>query len=263
MVAVVERAVRLRDLVAHRTRGARVVDGCRAPRGCGSPWSLPNSVEHGPDRVLARAVELDELAAILAVVAAAVDPGDLGHARVGADLAGELQVECTLPQRALLRCERARQVVDDGLRAVEAPRVPAGCARGPDYEHGERCRQYGGEQHPPHASPLPDGDGVDRKYRGITIRHFSPKANVRFVPRGGAENSVAFSGVLVRDRAAAGLGGVALLVGAVAASARAGPQHAAEAEHLALLAEPAELVRVHPAVDRGVVRSTAGGTARS
>ena len=69
--------------------------------------------------------------------------------------------------------------------------------------------------------------------------------------------------LLVRDRAAAGLGRVALLVGAVARADERAGEDRAEAERLALLAEPAELVRVHPAVDRRVLRATAGGTGRS
>src|SRR5437879_5112615 len=60
---------------------------------------------------------------------------------------------------------------------------------------------------------------------------------------------------LERDRAAAGLGGVALLVGAVARTDERPGEDRAEAERLALLAEPAELVGVHPAVDRRVLRA--------
>src|SRR5213082_1193590 len=58
---------------------------------------------------------------------------------------------------------------------------------------------------------------------------------------------------LERDRAAAGLGGVALLVGAVARADERPREDRAEAERLALLAEPAELVGVHPAVDLRVL----------
>ena len=58
----------------------------------------------------------------------------------------------------------------------------------------------------------------------------------------------------VRDGAAAGLGRVALLVGAVARADERAREDRAEAERLALLAEPAELVGVHPAVDRRVLR---------
>ena len=56
--------------------------------------------------------------------------------------------------------------------------------------------------------------------------------------------------LLVRDRAAAGLGRVALLVRAVRRAHERAGEHRAEPERLALLAEPAELVGVHPAVDR-------------
>src|SRR4051794_14773571 len=65
------------------------------------------------------------------------------------------------------------------------------------------------------------------------------------------------SGVLalVRDRATPGLRGVALLVCAVARADERPGEHGAEAERLALLAEPAELVGVHPAVDRRVLRA--------
>src|SRR2546421_7303619 len=59
---------------------------------------------------------------------------------------------------------------------------------------------------------------------------------------------------LERDRAAAGLGGVALLVGPVARADERAGEDRAEAHRLALLAEPAELVGVHPAVDRRVLR---------
>src|SRR5438105_13288625 len=58
---------------------------------------------------------------------------------------------------------------------------------------------------------------------------------------------------LERDRAAAGLGGVALLVGAVARTDERPGEDRAEPHRLALLAEPAELVGVHPAVDRRVL----------
>ena len=70
-------------------------------------------------------------------------------------------------------------------------------------------------------------------------------------------------GPLVRDRAAAGLGRVALLVRAVARAHERAGEDRAEAERLALLAEPAELVGVHPAVDRARASPTAGGTGRS
>ena len=64
---------------------------------------------------------------------------------------------------------------------------------------------------------------------------------------------------------AAGLarGGVLLLVGAVGRADERAREDRAEAERLALLAEPAELVRVHPAVDRARASATAGGTGRS
>src|SRR5256714_4592493 len=48
---------------------------------------------------------------------------------------------------------------------------------------------------------------------------------------------------------------MALLVRAVARAHERPREHGAEAERLALLAEPAELVRVHPAVDRRVLRA--------
>jgi hypothetical protein len=47
---------------------------------------------------------------------------------------------------------------------------------------------------------------------------------------------------------------MSLLVGAVARADERAREDRAEAELLALLAEPAELVRVHPAVDLGVLR---------
>src|SRR5262249_28677499 len=56
------------------------------------------------------------------------------------------------------------------------------------------------------------------------------------------------------DGAAAGFGGVTLLVGAVRRAHERSGEDRAEAERLALLAEPAELVGVHPAVDRRVLR---------
>src|SRR5690242_7393783 len=65
--------------------------------------------------------------------------------------------------------------------------------------------------------------------------------------RGGLRRS------LVADGAAAGLGCVALLVGAVARADERAGEDGAEAERLALLAEPAELVGMHPAVDRRVL----------
>src|SRR6266511_4557118 len=58
----------------------------------------------------------------------------------------------------------------------------------------------------------------------------------------------------VRYRAAAGGRRVALLVGAVARPHERLRKDRAEAEHFALLPEPAELVRVHPALDRRVLR---------
>src|SRR5262249_54048731 len=47
----------------------------------------------------------------------------------------------------------------------------------------------------------------------------------------------------------------ALLVGAVARTDEGACKHRAEAHRLALLAEPVELVGVHPAVDRDVLRA--------
>src|SRR6185437_5088174 len=60
---------------------------------------------------------------------------------------------------------------------------------------------------------------------------------------------------LVRDRAAAGRGRVLLLVGAIARANERPGEDRAEAERLALLAEPAELVGMHPAVDLRVLRA--------
>ena len=57
------------------------------------------------------------------------------------------------------------------------------------------------------------------------------------------------------EGAAAGRGGMALLVRAVARADERAREDRAEAERLALLAEPAELVRVHPAVDRRMLRA--------
>src|SRR6266516_7562701 len=59
---------------------------------------------------------------------------------------------------------------------------------------------------------------------------------------------------LIRDGAATRGGSVALLVRAVGGAHERPGEDGAEAELLALLAEPAELVRVHPAVDRCVPR---------
>src|SRR5690242_21322879 len=60
---------------------------------------------------------------------------------------------------------------------------------------------------------------------------------------------------LVRHSATARRRGMPLLVGSVAGSNQRPGEDRAEAERLALLAEPAELVRVHPAVDRCVLRT--------
>src|SRR5262249_16955165 len=60
---------------------------------------------------------------------------------------------------------------------------------------------------------------------------------------------------LVRHSATARRGRVPLLVGAVARANERPREDGPEAESLALLAEPAELVRVHPAVDGGVLRT--------
>src|SRR4051794_33798864 len=57
----------------------------------------------------------------------------------------------------------------------------------------------------------------------------------------------------VRDDADAGVGSVLLLVGAIARAHKRTGEHRAEAERLALLAEPAELVGMNPAVDRDVL----------
>ena len=58
----------------------------------------------------------------------------------------------------------------------------------------------------------------------------------------------------VRDGAAAGLGRVALLVGAIRRAHERPREDGAEPERLALFPEPAELVGMHPAVDHGVLR---------
>src|SRR2546423_825508 len=60
---------------------------------------------------------------------------------------------------------------------------------------------------------------------------------------------------LVGDRAAAGFRRMALLVRAVRRTYERTREHRAEAERLALLAEPAELVRVNPAIDLHVLRA--------
>src|SRR6185295_14964509 len=60
--------------------------------------------------------------------------------------------------------------------------------------------------------------------------------------------------LLVRDGAEARVGRVLLLVGAVARADERAGEDRAEAERLALLAQPAELVGVYPAVDRRVLR---------
>src|SRR5207247_7482 len=60
-------------------------------------------------------------------------------------------------------------------------------------------------------------------------------------------------GFSVRDGAAAGLRSVALLLGAVRRADERAGEDRAEAERLALLPEPAELVGVHPTVDRRVL----------
>src|SRR5215210_244584 len=59
---------------------------------------------------------------------------------------------------------------------------------------------------------------------------------------------------LVGDGAAAGLGRVALLVGAVRRADEGAREDGAEAQGLTLLTEPPELVGMHPAVDRRVPR---------
>ena len=60
--------------------------------------------------------------------------------------------------------------------------------------------------------------------------------------------------VSIRDCAASGFRCVALLVGAVRRANERAREDGAEAERLALLAEPAELVGMHPAVDLRVLR---------
>src|SRR5438093_2177289 len=60
---------------------------------------------------------------------------------------------------------------------------------------------------------------------------------------------------LVRDRSTTGHRRVLLLVGAVGAAHQRPGEDRAEAERLALLAEPADLVRLHPAVDLRVLRA--------
>src|SRR5581483_6548838 len=59
----------------------------------------------------------------------------------------------------------------------------------------------------------------------------------------------------VRNGAAAGGGRMLLLVGAVGAAHERAGEDRAEAERLALLPEPAELVGMDPAVDRRVLRA--------
>src|SRR5581483_3175451 len=58
----------------------------------------------------------------------------------------------------------------------------------------------------------------------------------------------------VGDGAPTGLGRMALLVGAVRRAHERPREHRAEAEGLPLLAEPAELVGVHPPIDLRVLR---------
>src|SRR5204862_2066614 len=60
---------------------------------------------------------------------------------------------------------------------------------------------------------------------------------------------------LVGDGAAAGRSCVLLLVRAIARAHERPREHRAESERLALLAEPAELVRMDPAVDRRMLRA--------
>src|SRR5262245_25116901 len=74
-------------------------------------------------------------------------------------------------------------------------------------------------------------------------------------PQPPAASATSASAALVRHRATTGRGRVLLLVGAVRAPHQRAGEDGAEAEGFALLAEPAELVRVHPAVDRRVLRT--------
>src|SRR5205814_6640714 len=60
---------------------------------------------------------------------------------------------------------------------------------------------------------------------------------------------------LVRDGAAARLGSVSLLVGAIRRADERAGEDRAEAERLALFTEPAELVGMHPALDLRVPRA--------
>ncbi len=77
-------------------------------------------------------------------------------------------------------------------------------------------------------------------------RHARPGARL---PRHGE------TGASVGERAAAGCSGMALLVGPIARADERAREHRAEPERLALLAEPAELVGMHPAVDPRVLRA--------
>src|SRR5215212_3296905 len=74
-------------------------------------------------------------------------------------------------------------------------------------------------------------------------------------PRKGVVRSQRRARVLIGDGPAAGLSGVALLIGSVARAHERTGEDRAEAERLALLAQPAELVGMNPAVDGGVLRA--------
>ena len=78
------------------------------------------------------------------------------------------------------------------------------------------------------------------------------RAMARPAPEPGSPLSQA---VTVGERAAAGRSSVPLLVGPVARADERAREHRSEPECLALLPEPAELVGVHPAVDRRVLRA--------
>ena len=118
---VVDRAVRLRDRVVQRARRATVVDGAQRPVGVGR-LRVSELHQHGPDRVFALALELDELDAVLALLAllvalrllVAAELRDLG---VLGELALQLELDRFLDQLALLEPLRARKV---GLACAEA-----------------------------------------------------------------------------------------------------------------------------------------------
>src|SRR4029453_13676447 len=74
-------------------------------------------------------------------------------------------------------------------------------------------------------------------------------------PQPPATSATPQSAALVPHRAAARCGGMALLICPVARPNQGAGEDGAEAQGLALFAEPAELVRVHPAIDGRVLRT--------